>query len=86
MIYYVRVVCWLCLERSIIMSLRVERVEPVSSTKSATQKQYDPLRFWRSKIAQQKPRKQAHQEKSFRNILLTSSETSQTSQEEKNNY
>lgn len=56
------------------MSLRVGRVEPVCSTKSSTQKQYDPLRFWRAQLAKQNAEKQSQPAKSFYDVLTISVE------------
>lgn len=56
------------------MPLRVGKVEPISSTKSSTQKQYDPYRFWRAQIAKQTAEKQSQPARSFHDVLTISAE------------
>lgn len=57
------------------MPLRVGKVEPVSSTKSSTQKQYDPYRFLRAQIAKRNAEKQSQPARTFHDVLIISAES-----------
>lgn len=62
------------------MSLRVEKIEPIGSTKSSTHKKNDPYRFWRARIASQQSKQQSQSAQSFQDVLASAIEDSETVQ------
>lgn len=53
------------------MSLRVEKVEPICSTKSSTQKQKDSYRLWRAQISSHQTKQHSQLAQSFQDVLAS---------------